>query len=247
MSVTELARALPDTTSNHFRFMDLPPELRLQVYRHLLFAVQGIHLWCLAYREPTCPDPRHHPNICTTVLKLCRQITDEALSVLYGENTFVFLEYDIDRGTPQLHFPEATLLRIRKLRVVHPCGLNPYPPPDGRMPLAPWPAEPPNSPDIWRSVLANLNSLTLVLSVPCAGITAEEAAEEVARHAANYQAGATAAKAVMNFYQSGVPPSVAVHRRVLCHFNVCPSRSFETVGGKCEALHRYIEKIWLGE
>jgi hypothetical protein len=180
------------------------------------------------------------------VLKLCRQITAEALSVLYGENTFVFLEHDIAYNTPLLHFPEETLLRIRKLRVVHPCGLNPWPG-GGKRPIAPVPANPPRSPDIWRSVLANLNSLTLVLSVPCYRITAEEAAEEVARHAANCPDGARAARDVMGFYHTGLLPSVTVRRRVLCHFEACPSRAFETVGGECEALHRYVENIWVGE
>lgn len=59
----------------------LPPELRLQIYRLLLLSDQTVRMtWCHAIPRPNCLFP--------TILRTCRLIHNEAMSVLYGENVF---------------------------------------------------------------------------------------------------------------------------------------------------------------
>ncbi|KAK4033368.1 hypothetical protein C8A01DRAFT_19671 [Parachaetomium inaequale] len=84
----------PPNTPNHFPFMRLPPELRLMVYRYLLKTDAMIQL------ASARPLPCHHIGLSTAVLRLNRQISSEALSVLYGENKFSFFKFILTAGGP---------------------------------------------------------------------------------------------------------------------------------------------------
>lgn len=96
--------------------LDLPPEIRLMIYRHLLVRSDALpQFWW--YRP-------HDPRPAGNILKTCRLIYKEASHVLYTENTFhdcFWCPYPDDRplGSPRireilqnLHF-KLQLLRQR--------------------------------------------------------------------------------------------------------------------------------------
>ena len=62
---------------SRFRFLDLPPEIRLEVYRHILVA-----------RDCSEPFEAADQIIETSLLRTCKLIYKEAEQVLYGENEF---------------------------------------------------------------------------------------------------------------------------------------------------------------
>ena len=79
-------------------FLTLPPELRLQIYRYLLCHSSEIELQ--KWQLPLCQTVyyRHRLYRATEPLSLesailgtCRTVYAEAMPVLYGENTFIFL------------------------------------------------------------------------------------------------------------------------------------------------------------
>ncbi|KAK3710228.1 hypothetical protein LTR37_010449 [Vermiconidia calcicola] len=59
-----------------FRFMDLPPEMRLVVYRELLIFASDM----LCFRPRDC--------VHTAILRTCKQVHTEAKGILYDENLF---------------------------------------------------------------------------------------------------------------------------------------------------------------
>jgi hypothetical protein len=168
----------------------------------------------------------------------------EALPVLYGENSFVFLAYHLYRKAARCRaFSDANFSLLRTLRIVHPCKWDHYH--DGWAPLKPQPALPPN-PDFWRAILGKLDSLTVVISIRCVGDEPRDLTDDVANHAENNPDAAAPVKAAMRFYDDNLPPSLVVHRRVLCDkFGDGSSHTFEKTTRKCDPLHRYIEKLWL--
>ncbi|CAO2649306.1 Nn.00g066910.m01.CDS01 [Neocucurbitaria sp. VM-36] len=73
-------------TPGTFHFLALPAELRNQIYRELLLTNIPLQL---AHDRPSWPDiavpgKRLHP----TVLRVCKTLWQEGVSVLYGENTW---------------------------------------------------------------------------------------------------------------------------------------------------------------
>ncbi|KAI4870007.1 hypothetical protein F4820DRAFT_317479 [Hypoxylon rubiginosum] len=125
--------------TSHFRFLDLPLELRQEVYAHLLvqespiqcsrvwFTTAARHLRRLA-REGAVDccdqnfgcahyDTRLRPR--TGILRACRQTSDEALDVMYAGSTFrvalesrsAFLRFFAAVGA-------ANLRRVRRLALV---------------------------------------------------------------------------------------------------------------------------------
>jgi len=108
-----------------YPFLRLPIELRKMVYRELLVSPHRIHLECLRPCELEC---FHRVLICTSILRVCRQISNEALDVLYGENEFVLLG---DRIEPMVVGPneisKRNRPRLRMLSMSHWCfvrGIN---------------------------------------------------------------------------------------------------------------------------
>ena len=76
------------------RFPDLPPDVRLVVYRHLLIR------------------PKMSPSdvqVWPAMLSTCKQIHAEAERILYAENTFA-VKLSIARENPSPHFHRQTVL-----------------------------------------------------------------------------------------------------------------------------------------
>lgn len=61
--------------------MDLPPDIRNIIYSVALVVSEPI-IMSLDYRRP------RYESIDTSLLRTCRQINQEAIPILYGENTF---------------------------------------------------------------------------------------------------------------------------------------------------------------
>jgi hypothetical protein len=64
----------------------MPPEIRQAIYRNLLFTKKPI----LVYGKWTKIFARHKPALSITILMVCRLFYEEALPILYGENTFLY-------------------------------------------------------------------------------------------------------------------------------------------------------------
>ncbi|KAI0111659.1 hypothetical protein F4814DRAFT_450333 [Daldinia grandis] len=124
-------------SSGVFRLLDLPLELRNEIYAHLLvqkepllcsrvwFSTAARHLRRLAKekardccgRNYACThyDARLRPR--TSLLRACRQVSDEALEVLYTQSVF---RVDLESRSKLLRFftvGKANLRRIRHLRL----------------------------------------------------------------------------------------------------------------------------------
>lgn len=73
----------PDTGS-HFRFLDLPDELRTKVYRLVLIPADGVvHPYVKSWYDETTRNA-------TSLFLTCRRIHQEAENILYREATFYF-------------------------------------------------------------------------------------------------------------------------------------------------------------
>lgn len=78
-----------------FRFLSLPPEIRLIIYKELLVQSDGLHrTFCMCEYCPNLKSRsvgRDHLN--PSLLRTNKAIYNEALPVLYSNNTFAFLCY----------------------------------------------------------------------------------------------------------------------------------------------------------
>ena len=113
-----------DDRDRHFRFMDLPPEMRLMVCRNLLL------------KEPAyiCQYDYNRDKLYPAILQTCRQLNQEASGILYDESTFrvVFVAGGGETGhgravSAQIHqeFKSSLCLHAPWLRV--PRGIDDYP------------------------------------------------------------------------------------------------------------------------
>ena len=113
--------------------LGLPPEVRLEIYRHLLVHHESIQpqiLRNLDYytgirrAERAISNTRSHPvrdfSPKTAILRTCRQIYGEAVSILYGENTFLY-SCDVsifnNEDYIKVGFPDQNVHLIRHLRI----------------------------------------------------------------------------------------------------------------------------------
>lgn len=87
-----------------FPFLELPGEVRNNIYRHLLLDDQPIYMPC---------DPKTTP---VHVLRLCRQVFEEATPIFYGENAFHFLE-QIVRNSRPWDCPFRFRQHVRKINI----------------------------------------------------------------------------------------------------------------------------------
>ncbi|KAL8717685.1 MAG: hypothetical protein Q9225_005093 [Loekoesia sp. 1 TL-2023] len=74
-------------------FLTLPPEIKNMIYRELLVSSAPIkkpHKLVCAKRNIMLDSFQPVKDIDSTILRVCRSIYDEALPVLYGQNTFEF-------------------------------------------------------------------------------------------------------------------------------------------------------------
>ena len=103
----------PKTTS----FLDLPPEVRLKIYRYLLLTRLNK---CI---EPIFNMAQH--DLQPAILRTCGLIKQEASAVLYGENSFVHIVHDDALFLRQLRKNEVSLLCQRyPHRIDQMCSLE---------------------------------------------------------------------------------------------------------------------------
>ena len=114
-----------DDSARRFRFMDLPPEMRLMVCRNLLLLEARPNINRYEYNRDT---------LYPAILQTCRQVNHEASGILYDESTFrvVFVagggEMGIARAmTASVHkeFKSSLCLHAPWLRT--PRGIDDYP------------------------------------------------------------------------------------------------------------------------
>ena len=115
--------------------LGIPLKIRLEIYRYSLIRRKPINLQFLNYRlyqslhENYKPlNPKGH-----TVVLVSRQISEEALNVLYGENVFEITLHQGNQRFPS-EFAPTNMQRIRRLQLFvraniscgPPLKLNPY-------------------------------------------------------------------------------------------------------------------------
>ncbi|KAK1995852.1 hypothetical protein LX36DRAFT_639073 [Colletotrichum falcatum] len=104
--------ASPETLDDEkgFPLMKLPIEIRRMIYKEILVVKDPIRVrqgWSAVY-------PRNRPMVETSILRACRQVRNEAVDVLYGENTFLYLL----RETAKI--PATNILGENEIVVQHP-------------------------------------------------------------------------------------------------------------------------------
>lgn len=125
-------------------FLDLPLELRLQIYRYCLVRSNPVlvrYVFIVSYRTSDWGIRDEKKSL----LLVSKKVGFEALEVLYGENVFQVDLYTGGQKYSQEHLAEANRQRIRKLEIVmRPQGLSCAPRLDSTM---------------WSPIFANLNKL----------------------------------------------------------------------------------------
>ncbi|KAK1966621.1 hypothetical protein LY78DRAFT_657081 [Colletotrichum sublineola] len=106
----------PETQDNEnaFPLMRLPVEIRQKIYREILVAKDPIRVrqgWSAVY-------PRNRPMVETSILRACRQVRNEAVDVLYGENTFLYLLRETAKS------PATNILGENEIVVQHPLMVD---------------------------------------------------------------------------------------------------------------------------
>jgi hypothetical protein len=99
--------------STHFRFLDLPPELRNQIYRLVCANCNRYKLWQLAKKLQHKIQAVGYP----TITKISSQIRAEALPIFYASSEFIF---DSDRaGTEVARFVRHWMVNVVRDQVQH--------------------------------------------------------------------------------------------------------------------------------
>jgi hypothetical protein len=226
------------------------------VYRHLLVAKRRINLDRLLPAKPW-KTLGHHPGLYTAVLRVCRQVSAEALTVLYGENKFSVIVFGSRPTLLERHFSEPNRLRLRKLIFLHPCwdywagSDDPYSEDEELISNL---STPPVALDldIWRPIFANLTSLTLRLTVDCDGVTQEELENDIiSQSSSENRRRGNVIKFAMSFYDSQLPDSLLVRRQVRCgiqqHIYDHDTWPCSKIDRVCCAFRQYVEQLWLGD
>lgn len=162
---------MPETLSQHRSqpngFLRLPLELRLEIYASLLVGT-AVHMQYLQFEVDSWirskwEDPEQQsffedmeglfPERKTGILAVSRQISDEALNILYGSNLFIVTIHG-GAHNKLLKFGVTNIRRIRYLRLVaQPMGIC-YP-----MPMK-------FDSQLWGPLLTDLSQLCLVVQQP---------------------------------------------------------------------------------
>ena len=132
-------------------FLDTPLEIRREIYRYCLLRRDPVYIhnrFFHVYRENK-----------NSLLLVSRQVTSEALVVLYGENIFkVCLSYGGEADL-QKFFAEANIGRVRRMEIVTPSSFN----------LGPFEVVNHNyklKSRLWSPFLRNLTKLSIVVNQP---------------------------------------------------------------------------------
>lgn len=140
-----------------FRFLDLPFELRLQIYhccipRKFLFAqYQYMGKDVQFHRQP---DSTGHQEGYRNILCVSKQISDESLNILYGDNIFTIQLTHQGERFLRSKFTEKNRRRIRFLQVYIELGSAVFS----------YMFDLDNRPDagLWKSMLPHLNTFTII-------------------------------------------------------------------------------------
>ncbi|KAI1209407.1 uncharacterized protein F4807DRAFT_92628 [Annulohypoxylon truncatum] len=176
-------------SSRPFRFLDLPLELRNEIYAHLFLQPEPID----CFRKWFTTAPRHlrrranekAPDCCglnygcahydarlrprTNVLRACRQVSEEALDVLYARNAFCVELESTARFLKFFSIGEANLRRIQLLTLSASTAYDQY-----RI-ARPWETQcqffraATSEAPLWAALLNGLTTLLFVMKIPTWG------------------------------------------------------------------------------
>jgi len=145
-------------------FLGIPIELRRHIYQYCLVSPDPIivrHLLGNTYTSNRAP-----PQLHTNILRVSKQITNEAMEVLYGSNTFLlFLESGATTSL-EYAFTSANRLKIQRLQLVIKDNDQVWQSLRFR-------------PMLWATILAGLKKLTIVAQQPLE-TSSEESASSTA-------------------------------------------------------------------
>ena len=129
-------------------FLDLPPELRIEIYRYCLVSEHPIEFlpWCPVSSLWRCTSRSR------SLLLVSKTIGSEASEVLYGENVFLVHMHGEAGHQLSKRITESNRLKIRKLQTL--LGTDEA---FRKYPL---------NPVIWSPVLGNLRKLSIVAPKP---------------------------------------------------------------------------------
>ena len=118
-------------------FLSLPTELRLQIYRCLLCHDEWIQMWSyrknrelteIVEKARSGSQPRllQFSSLEKALLRTCRKVYDEAMPIMYGENTFLYScnssiaayqdnywKVDIQIHTPDVHLRDMKHVKLQ--------------------------------------------------------------------------------------------------------------------------------------
>ena len=92
-------------------FLDLPVEIRINIYRHLFLHAHIIHMFHLL------PGQRPEPGLHSQVLRTCRKIAAEATPILYGTQCFSSMHNLLPISEVPLYIGRQNLAHISRLRI----------------------------------------------------------------------------------------------------------------------------------
>lgn len=169
-----------------YAFLNLPFELRLQIYdfliprREIIRAdLTGLKLLGVKVSDTTPPtqflsssnekENFHNQGRCK-ILQLCKQISEECLDILYGKNTFLVFCQEMGDYILDSHITEANRRRIRAVIIEQERNSN-YCLVNSASPAR----------YLWKTILPNLRDLTISLEDPMGSCSHENLDCEITR------------------------------------------------------------------
>ncbi|KAG7285871.1 hypothetical protein NEMBOFW57_008165 [Staphylotrichum longicolle] len=250
-----------DKPTAFFPFLKLPFEIRTMIYRMLLVSRRRIHLDCFLPEDTGCS---HRLGLYTQVLRVCRQISAEALDVLYGENNFVSIVYDSTEPVISEHFLSSNLRRLRILTFVHPCiphnvnvdYAHDYGSDLSDVSTGSWDSDSSSSgherfiapppitclPHHLVSILGNLTRLTLTLTVNCCHCPVHLTESIISNDEGLREYNSLKIENRLSIYEQYLSPTVKVHRRVWCSDHGCRCA---LKNKSCRRIQSYVKSLWL--
>ena len=139
------------TEANPVGFLDLPPEIRVQIYRYCLVFKHAVHIGCLPITGHSLYKWRIRA-MKKSLLLMSKQISSEALDVLYSENTFEVILHERASEKLSRYIAAVNMPKIRRMQIV--VSADGYPDDRSLDRIS------------WSCILANLRRLTIVAQQP---------------------------------------------------------------------------------